>query len=1266
MYIAVALVLFIVAAILLFATDSAKMSNADRKVRVRTVAFSVVFSLISVIGFPFLLKGVNALLSVQSVRNFLFSIAPGQNTSASFYFIVTLLTNILFLILFNIGLKIVNATWIKRVLAKKSEEEPVGFDEDASEKNIFERISDNFYDGLSLNASGENAAIWARSMKSVFAALLVIEFFALLVLICLKIQILPESTISMLSRNLFMIPAAAYVIMVQICVFIRSERKGKGRNGGDVEADEIDTELIGSYEPLIKLYEDVFGGKALISYYCNDGSTPEKSLHGGLTEGQLGRADDPELLKAVYGNVRKCVRFESPKYIDSLVDLVNGKSVAVVDSVCGYYTSYYLSYLQLRLFLEKKAVVICDDKIQIEDILRKYKSTFTLINIASEMWKMGDVDYMLREGGDIDILVCTEDELLSLDLKSRYPEFFSAVGNISIVSPYVFMTRDKAYHNRLYNYLDEGDVQYVFYLSENNTDIKNVLGEHTDSEIVLCENYHEKDNICIMYWSSESGFKTQLSLLRSLVNDFGVAYTIALVAGKFDVGDINIQASSAIPVYSYKNTAIGSYSTILAKEFYKNEAVNFDSMIKINNSGVYNGNEMAFNIIYDENNNLITLTDMWLSYGGDVCSMIHLISRPYLLRDYFAKNLATLRGETAAVKMFVPFRVLNLRSAALAFLIKIRRGISVEEIISFGHINCIEEPSAEKILEKLLSIVFGPLNSYRVYDCFSFDLFGRPTFDGEKYIYSHTVTMTDHNLYKKLCDMTTENAVVLSCAGRADCSVAVLPVNKADIYNYYLPNQRHSFNGIRYKIDRISGGEIYVTKDETVEFEKEYLSLYKITSAENLRSIDTYQHEDDEKYTVRFYEADITRKIWGYFELTEGINFADGVNTMMKLCNPAYEDKKHSTLMKLTFNYEFKESYEKIASLMVILLRGVFETLLPKNYKDLLVFSKIDKTVLCKEKVEGAETEVSLVEEEKLLHLHPDIESDNIIGNSEGEINIYIVDYSSAESGALTAIAEDMYRVLSIIKHYMEWALSKDGKDSYLYFGLGEIPAMFAAKELADWIDNTAIQENTPEKIVDTKYRVASSLHCFFCGKPILGSGVRLADGRVMCRDCAEHRTNTKHEVKVLLKKAYSLIEKKYGVKLPSGIKIKFARKEEVERDAGKNVLGYYMPSKNLIKLQRGGPEAKVLSTLIHELTHAWQWKVGGVGDLPSMYKEGHSMYVEIECMKDTEHLEFAKHIEAETLMRDDIYGKGYIYWCEYIKEQPDKNIFTHIQNMKG
>lgn len=1259
MYIAVSLVLFIIIGVLLYIAGGLRVEMKYRKVQSRQVCFTIVFSIICVIGFSLLLRVVNAILSIPVIRNGLFNIVPSQNTTASFYFVVALLVNILFLAIYDIFLLLINKLWINNVIGKIYTVDYLESDDSNFIERLFNGISDRFYDGNTLKPLGENVGFWVRGMKKFFGIFLVIESVVLLVLINLKIMIVPENIVSLFSKNLYMIPMASYVILKQVESFLCGDRR---IDDGMVDTDDFGESVIGDYSPLIKLYESAFGGNALISYYINNGDVAEKSLYGGVTNAQLKRVNNPELLLAIYRNIENRVDNVSPKYIDSLVELINGKNIAVMDAVCGDFNLYYLAYLQHKLSLRSKVLLICDNKLQVADMVRKYKATFSLINKVGELWRIGDLDYISEKNGNIDVLICTDEQLLNDNLKVRYPEFFEAVSNVSIIDSYAFISRDKAFLVRLFNYIDNNFVQYVINIPENNSDLKTALEGQIKKDIVVFENHNETTNICVMYWKGEAALKTQLVLLPNLVNDFSVAYTIALVASKFEVSDINIQAPADVPIYSYRNTAAGEYALTLAREFFNNDSVSLDGIVKINNAQVFNQKELVFNIVYDENNNLLALTNMWLSYGGRNCSMIHMISRPYMLRDYFANNLSQMCGRLSAIKMFVPINLLNVRSAALAFLIKARKGVLVEEIQQFAHVNGLQETVAERILEKLLVIVLGEKHGYRVYEDFSFDTFRKPKFENDRYIYTHIVRMTNQNLYEILCRITMDNAKVI-----CENQTLGISINKNDIYNHYLPNQCHSFEGVRYKIKRIQKGEIYVTKDETVTEEREYTSVYNISAIDNVSAISSQMDIDNERFTIRMYEADITKTTWGYLEYSNGIDFGNKNNTELKKLVEPIVEKKRSNYLEIVFSYSFKENYEKIAALLVVLVRGLLETLLPKNYKDLMVFSNINKEVVVTETVEGAGTTVKVIDDEKLLYLHPDIQAEGIQENNTNNISLYIVDYATVETGALSAIAGDIDRVLNIIQQYMGWILSNNGgKGSYLCFGLDEIPVMFASKELKDWIDNIALKENTPEKVINGNFAIAASRHCAFCGKPILGSGILLGDGRAMCHNCAEHRTNTKHEVKILLKKAYEFIERKYGVKIPPGIKIKFARREEIEKDAGPHVLGYYMPSKHLIKILRGGPEANVLSTLIHELTHAWQWRVGGVGDLSTMYKEGHSMYVEIECMKETDHREFTTRLEEETERRNDEYGEGFRFWRDYLKEQSDKNIFKHIVNFKG
>lgn len=1265
MFIAIALVLFIVLAVLLYITRTFRLDLEYRRIHIRQVLSTIVFVIISAFGFGYILNLVNKILSIAKIRDFLFSITPLDNVLSTFYFTVTMLVNIIFLTAFIVVLAIVNLVWLNAVKNKVYSKDYLESEDSNFIERFFNKLSDIFYDGNTLKPIGEVVGAWIRGMKRFFGVFLIAEFVLFLVANSFKIPVITDAILSNIAKNFFLLPMAAFVILQQVEIFLCGDRR---IDDGLVGTDSLDETVIGDYMPLVKMYESVYGDGALISYYLNNGEAAQKDMYIGVTAEQRKNVKDPELLDAIYRNIEHRVGSVSGNFIDALVELINGKSVCIVDSMYGEFNFYYLPYLQHCLSLDKKAMVICDDGMQVESMVRTYKDIFTLINKATHFWRVGDTSYLRDNRGNIDVLICTEEELLDGRLKHMYPAFFEKVTNVNVTDTYAFMARDKAFLTRLFDYIDEKhNIQYVFNVEENNSDIKTAIEQVVKADVVVYENKNENNNVCIMYWKGESAYKTQLTLSPNLVNDFGVAFTIAAVAANYEVNDINIQAPATIPIYSYENTATGEYTQVLSRDFFKREAISLENVVSINDRNVFNTNELKFNIVYDVNNNLLTLTHLWLSYSGKVCSLIHIISRKYLLRDYFALNYKAIGGNSSETKKFVPIKVLNIKAATTAFLIRTRRGVNVQEILAFGYDNCMEEKNAEAILNKLLCIALEEERDYDIYSIFAFDLYSQPTFENNQYNYNHIVRMTDESLFDRLCELTVDNAVFKS-------SIQEIPLSfhNEDIYNYYLPNQLHSFGGIRYKINNIDDGVVFGTKDESIPEEKEYTNLYNIDAVENVEEVNKVASVETERYTVKYYVADVTRSIWGYLEHSNGIDFGDNNNTELYILPEKIVETKDVNYIDIKFNFKFADSVDKVATTLMVIVRGLLETLLPRNYKNLLVFSKINKDNITKVIVERDESLVDsknetndIIDDERLLHLFPDISSDAIESNGYDNVHLYIVDFSAVETGSVAAIANDINRIVTIMKQYILWDVTRDEKDSYLSFGLAQRPVLFDIAKFSDWVTSIAPKENIPEKVFDKNLTIAQARPCAFCGRPILGSGILLDDGRAMCQNCASHRATSKKEVTELLKRAYNLIESTYGVKVPAGIKIKFARQEELNKDIGYGVLGYYSPSKHLIKILRGGPEANILATLVHELTHAWQWREGNVGHLDKVYKEGHSTYVEIECLRVDGYHELAEHMHQANMKRQDEYGEGYRFWLEKLKNESDKNIFHQIIKMK-
>ena len=156
-----------------------------------------------------------------------------------------------------------------------------------------------------------------------------------------------------------------------------------------------------------------------------------------------------------------------PNYIDALVDLVNGKSVIVFDSFRGEFILYYLSYLQQNLFLRRKALVIAASETQVPLIIAQYREAFRRINKVHPIWKIESVDSMPGSGDDVDILVCTPEQLFDTRSVEKHEDFFRHLHDVTILDIYSLLCSEKAYLLRLFHSIHGEHVQYAFFSEEN-------------------------------------------------------------------------------------------------------------------------------------------------------------------------------------------------------------------------------------------------------------------------------------------------------------------------------------------------------------------------------------------------------------------------------------------------------------------------------------------------------------------------------------------------------------------------------------------------------------------------------------------------------------------------------------------------------------------------------------------------------------------------------------------------------------------------------
>ena len=173
---------------------------------------------------------------------------------------------------------------------------------------------------------------------------------------------------------------------------------------------------------------------------------------------------------------------------------------------------------------------------------------------------------------------------------------------------------------------------------------------------------------------------------------------------------------------------------------------------------------------------------------------------------------------------------------------------------------------------------------------------------------------------------------------------------------------------------------------------------------------------------------------------------------------------------------------------------------------------------------------------------------------------------------------------------------------------------------------------------------------------------VVLEDGRQMCSHCKDHQLTQRDEIKTLFQDTLRFITEGYHISMPKNLHIRFQSSDAIAKEAGSvdggRILGFYNSRSHQLWLEARGPKIAMQSTLIHELTHAWQFhsaefmrKLNKVlRKFPRRKRrlirllilEGHAVYMEVETMRRLHEDAYADRIHASHMRQNDEYGIGY------------------------
>ncbi len=262
--------------------------------------------------------------------------------------------------------------------------------------------------------------------------------------------------------------------------------------------------------------------------------------------------------------------------------------------------------------------------------------------------------------------------------------------------------------------------------------------------------------------------------------------------------------------------------------------------------------------------------------------------------------------------------------------------------------------------------------------------------------------------------------------------------------------------------------------------------------------------------------------------------------------------------------------------------------------------------------------------------------------------------------------------------------------ECYLKYGFAEIDGRLRVEDVQKYLhvrgfcDNYLTKARKRDALTE-QLRFDPENHCDFCGIPLNGvSYDSLNDGRVRCNDCSASAVTTVEEFSELFNRCLEMLELFYDVQYHVPISLTVADARKVAKGAGYvfrpstdlavRALGYAQRKrgKYSIIMENGSPRLAAIDTMVHELTHIWQYINWSDGQVHSIYGmndnsctklardivyEGMAVWAAIQYLYQIGENYYASLQEAIALSRPDVYGVGFKLYCRQYPLVKDQSV---------
>ncbi len=894
-------------------------------------------------------------------------------------------------------------------------------------------------------------------------------------------------------------------------------------------------------------------------------------------------------------------------YMSGLDAVFNGRHVYFGSSFYSQLGEYIITYTYVRLLAGERMLFIVSDRSQVVKLQQYIGNRLTDITgvTRDETWRVYSADS--HHVNEADVLVGVPEDFATDNLVENYPAFFEEVSNAVFVDADSILNLNSYLCTIMASRLleaTERKIRFMFLSRDVLQGFSASLRKFfcIDEEVVDCNSAEENENVSYMLWNRERG---------ALYNKHGQSETTieCLVAeAAYDASVDGIRILTSVPLKPAEKQNFMAHDVEI-NEFHKRVP------------------DVNYMICTDDRCNLAAAIYAYTRFHGREASILHILSRPYLLREYFGDRVEMYANRSDLIK---PRATEHADTKKLLLLRLLCEATASHNGIPISRFT---ERIDAAIKEKKLAPAYDL--SARVAFLLS-ELMNDPGMIHEKEVEKSDGTRPVYTMAKKLVysyysiiqperkdgyELKSENCIsflrieevfekLLTNNTRVELYLNGNLLGKLDtfperVYQQYLPGQSLIFDNCEYEIESIAAGgtAIYLRQENITYNSCVDTALLRRYSVKDMKALDGvvpgvyhFTAGSLDKICVEHRRAHIYGETYGFYNLmanSQTLDFVEGVvgNSALdeRIVKRQARDLRDGILLSVRLSARGITCTDGVRKLLSAVLSEFIRTMFPDAYRCIAVCPVL------KDPTDATGIDGNF--NKQVETLYPYLVGEGLPTAEDDSVELLIINDAAEDIGVLDMLydgaARIMEEVFSYIVDYLGWLKQNEklpkGQSHYIYFGSKQLPEVYDLDGCLELLANCVrrFDESEKEKAVTAKEE-----YCSFCRSKLeTGRYSAFDSSRLICFDCEVTMLSEEEELFALYDKVAAYWQSEFPeIALPEGVTVAFEDARDLDEKEAKDNHYYRVDGgSRRILVEIDTPENNVFVSILRGLIYFWQ-----------------------------------------------------------------------------